>query len=448
MLRVPLQGEVEDSGQVSINTDSRHIRKGQVFWAIKGDTFDGHHYVDGCFKKGAPAAVVSDAWYRVHGRAGRLYLPVPDTSRALLQLARAYGRRFTIPKVAITGSNGKTTTKDMLAAVLSCNGSVLATQGNLNNQFGMPFTIFGLNHKHNYAVIEMGSNHPGEIKTLARSAGADTGIITSIGYSHMEHFKTLAGVMREKRGITAGFKHNGLLIVNGDDPYLAMLRGTTRFRVLMCGIHHGKVRAKNIVIGRNGYTGFTVSGQRFLLGMPGNHNINNALLAITTGLEFGVPLKGMAEALSHFSSGAMRMEIKKIGKLLVYNDCYNANPSSVESALKILGAARIRGRCVAVLGDMLELGKKKEALHRYTGEHLVENRIDALFSVGPLAEQIGRGAISAGMAADAIRHFKSIASLNRALGLFLQSGDAVLIKGSRGMRLEKVTTYLEKKHNG
>ncbi|MBF0430375.1 MAG: UDP-N-acetylmuramoyl-tripeptide--D-alanyl-D-alanine ligase [Fibrobacteria bacterium] len=449
MLKAPLKGgSVDPDAQVSICTNSRNIQKGQVFWAIAGDRFDGHGYVNTCFDKGAIAAVVNRSWHQKYGRSQHAYIPVRDSSAALMQLGKVYSQLFTIPKVAVTGSNGKTTTKDMLAAVLSVGGPVLATKGNFNNQFGVPFTLFRLESHHKYAVIEMGSNHPGEIKPLAQTTAADIAVITSIGYSHIEHFKTLTGVLREKSSITKGFPGKGLLVVNGDDPFLAGLSSSRAYRVLSCGIHAGDIRARNISTGHDGCPVFRVSGVQFSLPVPGDHNIINALLAIAVGRELGLSLKKMAASLKQFTSSGMRMEINKLKRVLVYNDCYNANPSSVSSALKVLGSSKIRGRRVAVLGDMLELGGKEKLLHRGLGAEITKNHVDALFCLGTLSKETVEGAKQAGMPVDRARNYATLSGLNRALGLYLEQGDAVLVKGSRGMHLEKVISYLEKKNNG
>jgi UDP-N-acetylmuramoyl-tripeptide--D-alanyl-D-alanine ligase len=428
--------------KVSLSTDSRTISRSQVFWALKGDTFDGHAYTKACFEKGAWAAVVNRDWFRRRAVKGWIYLPVKDTTKALLKLAGAYGEKFSIPKISLTGSNGKTTTKDMLVRVLSRTGKVLGTKGNLNNHIGVPLTLFELNSSHKYAVVEMGTSSPGEIKPLARTVKADIGIITNIGHSHTEFFGTPAGVYREKRNITEGFGHHSVLMVNADDKYLSRLEKTCSCRLVTFGIERGQVRASRVILDGEGCASFTVGRTRFHLRVTGKHNVYNALAAIAAGRQLKIPMRVISRALGSFKSGGRRMEVKKTKGIKIYDDCYNANPVSMEAALEILKNSRIKGRTIAVLGDMKELGPQARQLHYDLGLKTAQKEIHELYGLGSLAKEIGRGARSGGMDKEQIHMYKDIGSLNKNLGRRIRTGDAVLIKGSRTMRMEKVTEYL------
>jgi UDP-N-acetylmuramoyl-tripeptide--D-alanyl-D-alanine ligase len=445
-IRGPLAQKLA-SRKVSLSTDSRSIRKNQVFWALAGERFDGHDYVDACLAAGACAAVVNRNWYRANSSQEYPCLPVVDSTKALLTLGRAYADKFRIPKITLTGSNGKTTTKDMLMHILSRRGKVLGTRGNLNNHIGVPLTLFGLNLSYDYAVIELGTNHPGEIRALARAVGADIGILTNIGYSHTEHFGSLTGVFREKKNITAGFHRRSVLVINADDKYLARLEANSPYRVITFGIHQGAMRARNVRLDPVGCASFILRGVRFRLRVPGIHNVYNALAALSVGRLLKIPFRTMAQALNGFRASSRRLEISSMRGIRIYDDCYNANPLSMQAAIEILGKTEIRGRTYAVLGEMWELGTEEIKLHRQVGEKVAEYNIDELFALGKLARHMCEGARARGMRAPHIHHYLDIGKLNRNLSRKLMAGDAVLVKGSRAMRMERVTAYLKKVRN-
>ena len=435
------------SKPLSVSTDSRSIKKGEVFWALRGAQFDGHRFVAQSLSRGAMGAVVEEAWAKKHSDGGVLFL-VKNTNRSLLEFANAYGARFSIPKVAVTGSNGKTTTKEMIRAVLAKKGKVLATEKNFNNQFGLPFTLFRLDRSHRFAVLEMGTNTPGEIEILSRTAAAGIGVITNVSYNHLQAFKSLQGVFREKTSLVKGLSRPGLCILNAEDPLLATFKPPRGIRKVTFGLESGDVRPSTLWHDANGRATFQYKGVSIKLRVPGVHNVYNALAAIAVGEACGVSLRKMQEALEKFSTTGRRLRVHRWGKLKVLDDCYNASPASMQAALQTLNASSKGGERYAVLGDMLELGKKSPDLHSQVGKEVVQSGVQRLYTFGPLAKNIAEGARKAGMAKGDIRHYQRIHALNQRLTRDLQRGGWVLVKGSRGMRLERVSEALKEKFHG
>lgn len=445
MLGTEIRGKHRGGKAVRLCTDSRALKSGQVFWALKGGNFDGHVFANEAFTKGGYAAVVDEKWLLENGKPVNVYIPVKDTNLALLDLARAYAAKFRIPKIAVTGSNGKTTTKDMIARMLAKVGPTLSTQGNFNNQVGVPLTLFELKRAHKFAVIEMGTNHPGEIAPLSLAAKPSLAVITNIGYSHLEHFGTKEKVREEKLTITAGFDPKGTLILNVDDPLLAEVRASSRQKLLTFGIDRGQIRPADLAFNDDGCASFRIGRTKFRLQVPGRHNVYNALAAIAVGTQLRIPKTLIAEALGAFTASKNRMQVKKLPGLTVLDDCYNANPSSMKSALATLGGFRAAGRRVAVLGDMLELGPEGDGLHREMGQYLVEMGVDELFTFGTASRHINAGAREKGLPRNRAHHFSEFDLMCGELLRFLMAGDVVLVKASRGMKLERVFEFLKEK---
>jgi len=454
MLGSRVVGKARGSKAVSLCTDSRALKKGQVFWALKGEKFDGHQFANQAFKSGGYAAVVDESWMQGNAIPVNVYIPVKDTNQALLDLARAYAAKFRIPKVAVTGSNGKTTTKDMIARVLAMVGPTLSTQGNFNNQVGVPLTLFELKSRHRFAVIEMGTNHPGEIAPLSICARPNIAVVTNIGYSHLEHFGSKEKIRDEKLTITAGFgaakgargaDSKGTLILNVDDPLLAQVKANSRQKLLTFGIDRGQIRPADLTFNDDGCASFRIGRTRFQLQVPGRHNVYNALAAIAVGVQLRIPKGDIALALKSFVASKNRMQLKKLAGITVLDDCYNANPSSMRSALTTLGGMRAAGRRVAVLGDMLELGPEGEKLHAEMGQYLVEMGVDELFTFGQLSRHINAGAREKGLPRQRAHHFSDFDLMAEELLRHLAPGDALLVKASRGMKLERVFEFLQAK---
>ncbi|WP_298770128.1 UDP-N-acetylmuramoyl-tripeptide--D-alanyl-D-alanine ligase [uncultured Fibrobacter sp.] len=419
--------------KVNLCMDSREDAKGVVFWPIKGERFDAHQFVTQMEKNGALMSVVNQDAVGIENF--KMYAPVDDTTKALLKLAKGYQKNFKVKKVAITGSNGKTTTKEMVKSVLSTKFNTHATAGNFNNHIGVPMTLFQLKHSHEAAVIEMGTSGPDEIRPLSMAVEPDLAVITNIGASHLERLKDLDGVFAEKKTIVAGLKKNGVLIVNADDPRLCKCRSNTSYKVLTFGVKRGVIKPEKLAWTEDNCATFYVERTKFTLNVPGIHNLYNALAAIAVGIQFKVPKTDIAKALANFRSTNMRMEIKNANGFKIVSDCYNANPSSTKMALQTIGNMKVSRR-IAILGDMLELGAQTDALHQEMGALVPEMNFDMLFTVGEKAKLYVKGAKAKGMKAAC--HFDSVDSLIDALTDVVAEGDVLLVKGSRGMHMEKV----------
>lgn len=424
--------------KVKLCMDSREAAKGVVFWPIKGARFDAHQFVSQMEKDGALMSVVNqDA---VEGNSFKMYAPVDDTTKALLKLAKGYQKNFKVKKVAITGSNGKTTTKEMTKAVLSMKFNTHATQGNFNNHIGVPMTLFQLKHSHEAAVVEMGTSGPDEIRPLSLAVEPDVAVITNIGASHLERLGDLDGVFNEKINIVAGLKKGGTLIVNADDAHLCKVRNTKNYKVLTFGVHRGIIKPEKLSWNENSCADFYIGRTHFTLNVPGDHNLYDALAAIAVGETFRIPKGEMAKALAEFRSTTMRMEVKIANGFKIVSDCYNANPSSTKMALQTLGNMKLNGRRIAVLGDMLELGKESSNLHKQIGIMVPDMNFDMLLAVGKEAKNYVEGAKSRGM--KNVKHFDVVEDVVSFLSETVAEGDVLLVKGSRGMHMEKVVDAL------
>ena len=424
--------------KVNLCLDSREKAKGVVFWPIKGARFDAHKFVSQMEKEGALMSVVNQE--SVDQNTFKMYAPVDDTTKALLKLAKGYQRRFKVKKVAITGSNGKTTTKEMTKAILSMKFNTHATQGNSNNHIGVPMTLFQLKHSHEAAVVEMGTSGPDEIRPLSLATEPDVAVITNIGASHLERLKDLDGVFNEKITIKDGLKAGGTLIVNADDTHLCKVRSTKNMKVVTFGVRRGIVKPEKLTWNANACADFYIGRTHFELGVPGIHNLYNALAAIAVGTAFRVPKADIAKALKAFRATNMRMEIRKGNGFKIVSDCYNANPSSTRMALQTIGNMNVQGCRIAVLGDMLELGKASKYLHREIGRLVPEMNFDLLLAVGEEAKEFIKGAKERGMAH--AFHFDTVQDAIEFLGDVVSEGDVLLVKGSRGMHMEQVVDAL------
>lgn len=425
-----------------ISTDSRTLQPGDLFIPLRGDNFDGHDYLTQAIQNGAAACVSEEM-------LGGLLVPVikvSDTLKALGDLAAAMRRKFAGPVIGITGTSGKTTCKEMLAAILENLGPGLKSLGNFNNLIGVPLTLFGLQPEHRWAVVEMGMSERGEIARLAEIAAPKIGLITNIGAGHLENFEGISGVARAKGELFVSLPTDGIALVNADDPEVCRLPVANGVRKVLFGTSGDAVIRADRIEGHNGSVSFDLIidgvGQRVVLPLPGRHNVGNALAAAATAWVLGVGRKDIVAGLEAFQPCPGRMELLELpGGIVVLEDSYNANPLSVHAALEALHDLGSPGRRIAVLADMLELGETAPELHHQIG-HIAAERADWLFVYGSLAEDIARGAISAGLSENRVFTAKSHDELAERLLELLQPGDRVLIKGSRGMRMEKVTAAL------
>ncbi len=452
-------GEKKRFGEIV--TDSSNVKTGSVFIALKGERFDGHRFVPEALERGAACAivhrVVRDSTKRLaagtRGPAATI-VRVKDTLKALGDLAH-YRREKMAPKVvAITGSNGKTTTKEMAAAIFEeavlsgekLRGRILKTEGNFNNLVGLPLTLFKLRPSHRVAVVEIGTSRPGEIQRLAEIAAPEIGIITAVAAAHLEGLNNLAGVAREKGALFRRMRPGGTIVVNLDDPRVRRLGAKYRGRKISYG-KGGSVRAEAVQLNDAQGTRFTLrAGTRrcpVRLRYLGRHNISNAVGAAALALGLGVSLAAVRRGLARARPFSMRMEADNWRGAGIINDAYNANPASMEAAIKTLAAMGGTGRKAAVLGDMFELGKSTRREHRELGKLVAKERIDRLYLLGRQAAAVKAGAVSGGMDESSIVIGKDYGDVARRLRGHLKKGDWLLVKGSRGMKMEKVLDELK-----
>jgi len=423
-------------------TDSRLPVVNALFVALAGPTFDGHDFVEAALRDGAGGAVVSAAWWEGGRRSASPLLVVPDPLAALQDLARAHRRRHPIPLAAVTGSNGKTTTKELLAAALSPLGPVLKTRGNLNNHIGLPLTLLDLAPEHTVGVVEIGLNHPGELGGLSRLAGPRVAVITNVAAAHLEGLGTVAGVARAKAEIVEGLEPGGVLVVPAGSAPLAEALAGYRGRRLTFGleagadVHPTEVRSR----GLEGTTLVLPDGTVIESPLPGAHAAQNLLAAVAAAGALGVSPARAAGPLAGVAAGAGRFQIRRAGSVIVLDDTYNANPASLVAALRVLREHPAAGRRWAVLGDMLELGPETAALHRRAGAEA--DFLDGLVTVGALGRELGRGAVAAGLDPGRVHEAADGAAAGDWLASRLGPGDAILVKGSRGMRLETAVAAL------
>lgn len=430
----------EDFEISEIVTDSRKAGANMLFVPIVGDNNDGHDFIGSAFENGAETVVTHRD---IPAMAGKNIIRVRDTRIAFGDIARYYKEKYNLPTVAITGSVGKTTTKDMISAVLAMKYNTLKTQGNFNNDIGLPITIFRLERKHEAAVLEIGMSHMGEIRYLASIAKPDVAVITNIGMSHIENLGSQENIYYSKLQICDFMDKNKLLVVNGDDKFLS--RHFDKCNVITCGIENKNcdLVAKNIKnLGIDG-TKFTVKvdgeNHEVYVKIPGVHNVYNALIAIAVGRHYNIPMKDIIDGIREFLLTSMRMEIREYNGVTVINDCYNASPDSMRAALSVLRDMKAK-RKVAVLGDVLEMGSFAEKSLYEVG--LSIEGVDMLVTVGDNSRFIARGASFAGI--NETKSFKTNKEAIDHLKGYLKKGDAVLVKASRGMRFEQIVDALKK----
>jgi UDP-N-acetylmuramoyl-tripeptide--D-alanyl-D-alanine ligase len=445
-----LQGEGNTLFQ-GISTDSRTVTEGELFIALKGFRFDGHHYVLEALEKKAGGVVIEEdkvGDIRWNGYRAKAVIAVKDTLFALGNIALDWRRKYRTPLVALTGSNGKTTTKEMIAACLETTFPILKTKGNLNNLIGLPLTLLTLTEKERVVVLEMGMNVPGEIRRLTEIAEPDVGLITNIQEVHLEGMESLERLKEEKGELFRKMRRDGTILVNQDDPRVVDLASDYPGQKITFGIEHpAEVMAKEIRLGGAEGTFFTLilegEAMEIHLRLLGRHFIPNALSAIAVACLFGVEVKQVKEALENFKSIPMRMEIVPLkgGKTLI-NDAYNANPHSMELALETLVEAKGEGRAIAVLGDMLELGNFTKEAHEQLGEKVSELSIDFLLALGEEAPIVVESAIRHGFPLERVRVVESHSEAISILKQMIQNGDWILVKGSRRMAMEKIVEGL------
>ncbi len=426
----------------SVSIDSRRVKRGGLFVALRGARHDGHDFLAEAARSGAGAVLIERRGLRLPEDVA-VFL-VEDTVRALGLLAAHHRRRWGRTVVAVTGSAGKTTTKDLIAAVLSGKGPVLKNEGTQNNQIGVPLTLLRLSARHRIAVLELGTNRPGEIARLAGIARPDVAVWTNIGESHLEGLGTVGRIFREKAALRDALPPGGRGWVNGEDPRLrTLLSDGGRVVIKSYGTRpEDDVRAEEIRLLPDGRQTFRIGPRTTVrLDNPAAVNVINALAAVACGRTCGVGLKRIAAGLEACRFPPQRQEVKRAGGLVIIDDTYNANPVSFRSALDTLRRLPIRGRRVLVCGDMLELGPRAETLHRGIGRLAALGGVEVVFAYGTLAARIAEAASEVRPGIRAVAATRRSALHRRLLG-FCRPGDGLLVKGSRGMGMEVTVRFL------
>ena len=425
-----------------VSTDSRTLKPGNLFIALKGENFDAHDFLLRAVENGAAGVLISNR---------EAYLPdkvtaiaTNDTLKSLQDLAAFHRRRFSIPVIAITGSNGKTTTKDMIGAVLAGKLNVLKTQANYNNEIGLPLTLLNLTAAHQAAVVEMGMRGRGEISLLAKVALPTVGVITNVGETHIELLGSIENIAAAKAELIEGLAPDGLAVLNYDIPLVRAMKAKTSARTVFYGLTDGADISAREISSNQQETSFTCVWPKgeFSVTVPaiGRHNVYNSLAAVAVGLELGLDPVEISSGLKSFIPSAMRLHIEKKGEYTIINDAYNASPLSMAAAIETLDA--VAGyRKVAVLGDMLELGEFAEEAHRRVGRKLAEEDVQVVITVGRLASFIAAAALEEGVGVTV--SCQNHEEAQEALRKLMRAGDIILIKGSRGMKMEKILDMFE-----
>ncbi|MEE4265512.1 MAG: UDP-N-acetylmuramoyl-tripeptide--D-alanyl-D-alanine ligase [Desulfobacteraceae bacterium] len=436
-----------------VSIDSRNISPGDFFFAIIGESHDGHGFASAAVDQGAKGLVINRqmaekltvaAW----GAKDVVCISVADTTRALGALAAFNRRRAPVSVVAITGSSGKTTTRQLTAGVVSRQFNMLATAGNFNNEIGLPLTLLKLSPDHQWAIVELGTNNPGEIARLTAICSPDIGVLTNIGPVHLEGLGSLEGVMREKGDLIKGLGRNGKAVLNADDPRVLQLARESQQEVLLYGRSpDAAIRAEDVKEDGQTSSFQLISGRESIavqLNSPGQHMISNALAAAAVGYLLGIPAATVKAGLEGFEPVAGRMNLRQLPNgIQIIDDTYNANPDSMKAALTTFKKMRAGSRKIFVAGDMLELGAQAPELHRQVGALAARAEVDRLYACGENAAALAAGARKEGMQpAETITGSRE--EILEDLKGWLQPGDWVLVKGSRGMAMEKVVQGLQK----
>jgi UDP-N-acetylmuramoyl-tripeptide--D-alanyl-D-alanine ligase len=434
-----------------ITIDSRAFTPGQAFVAIRGTRLDGHAFLDEVARRQAACLIVSEAPSAALLASGPAVIRVQNTTLALGRLARYHRRRFAIPVIGVTGSCGKTTTKELIAHVMGGGTpQVLKTTGTQNNHIGAPLTLLRLDPSHRLAVVEMGSNHPGEIAYLASLVEPTTAVITNVGPVHLEFLGSIMGVMQEKLSVLKALRSEGTAVLPGDQLDVCLeapayvppgTRTVTFGTTERCDIQAVDVqRSAQGMVAR-----LRDQVAQWAIPLVGYHNVENVLAATACAWSFGLPLSVIKERVTSFEPVPLRSEVVRCGGVTILNDCYNANPLSVARALETLCGLSVR-RTVAIVGDMLELGTYAPSAHQAIGRLASQLGIDAVLAVGEYADHVALGVHE--MRPDGVRTFRTVQDLLPGLPALLQDGDGLLVKGSRKLNLEQVAAFLKQQWSG
>ena len=426
MLHAPALSDARITGW---SVDSRSVQSGDLFFALRGPNHDGNAYVEEAFRKGAVAAVAN------RQSSGEV-LVVPDTLVALQAVASWARDQWGGEVVGVTGSAGKTSTKDIVASMLGVGMPTGKTIGNFNNHVGVPLSILRLDSGARVAVLEMAMNHAGEIRELCKIARPRVGVVTNVGHAHMEAFDSIEGVAAAKRELIEALPDDGVAVLNADDRLVSKFGEAFRGRTITFGLNPGaEVRAENVELGADG-AAFSVQGVRFTSGLTGRHNVLNLLAGIAVAGLYGIRPDQLTEVARHAAPGRMRGERIRHDGILILNDCYNSNPDAARAMIDALRDTPAQRR-IAVLGEMLELGRWSESLHRDLGSYVAERGIDVLVGIRGEAADLVDAALQAGHAVNAAFFFSEPAAAGDWLRQHAQKGDVILFKGSRGTHVEQ-----------
>ncbi len=434
---------------LNISTDSRDILKGDLFIPLKGENFDGHEFIDTAFEKGAVCALSE-----IEINTQKTYIKVDNTKKALADLAEYYRNLFDIPVAAVTGSVGKTTTKDIIYSVLGQKFNTVKTDGNFNNEIGVPLTIFKIEENTEAAVIEMGMNHFGEIRRLCKMVKPDAAVITNVGYSHIENLGSREGILKAKCEIFDFLKEEGLKILNGDDDMLMTLKGREK-NTCFYGTANYSYDENDFYadeIAEKGIDGISFrvhkGSESFWANIetPGRHMVLNTLAAAAVGDYFGLNFEQIKKGVESFEPTKMRMDVIRTDKYTIINDVYNANPVSMKAGIDVLSESSLRKVCI--LGDMFELGDFAPKLHFEVGEYACQKNIDVIICIGNISKNIYEGALKRAaldnIDAKNIFYFKTQEKFFAEIDDILKNNDIILVKASRGMKFEKTVEKIKR----
>ena len=433
--------KTEENNFEKICIDTRKVNKGDLFIALNGQNFNSNKFVKEAFENGANTVIIDEVLYNEEDvkKRGNI-IKVDNCHKALLNLANYYRRKLGIKVIGVTGSTGKTSTKDLIAALLSDKYNVFKTKGNFNNEIGLPLMVFQLTKEHDIAILEMGMSDLGEIDRLAKTAVPDIAVITNIGLSHLENLKTQENILKAKMEITNYFDENNLLVLNAEDKFLKEVNSST-FKVKKIGYNDEyDIFADNIIL-KEDITKFKANSKKingeFVLPMAGKHNVLNCMLAIEVANALNVTYEEMIKGLNNLEATSMRLEIIKNDNITIINDCYNASPDSMKSSLDVL-ASYSNGRKVAILGDMYELGTKTKEAHEEIGFY-AKDKVDLLIAIGENIEEFKKGYKNNNIIIFDNKE-KFISEINK----IINKNDILLIKASRGMKFEEIINELQK----
>jgi UDP-N-acetylmuramoyl-tripeptide--D-alanyl-D-alanine ligase len=456
MERVTLQElQVATSGRViacdpaaigfdRVSTDSRTVQPGDLFWALKGARYDGHDFVPDAIGRGAVACVIQNN----EAVAGHVpAVVVPDVLKGLQDFARSYRQRMDALVIGITGSVGKTTTREIVHLVLGTTFEGCRSRKNYNNHIGLPLSVLDIESRHEVAVLELGASRGGEIRDLTEIARPEIGVLTNVGKAHLESFGTIEAIAAAKGELLESLPSGGFAVINGDDSRCQAQGARARCPVIAVGEQsHNTMRATSIDVGKQSLR-FCVNGASFEIPAVGRHHVVGALAAIAIARELGINVSAISQGFSQFVPASGRCQVRQRHPWTVIDDTYNANPSSVEAACRLLGQWNADGRRTLVLGDMLELGTDSAAWHVSIGRSAAELGVDRLVAVGRYSNDLLTGARQAGMASEQVAHCDDLTVAETVLGCWIEPGDVVLVKGSRAMRMERVVETLIEQAN-